>query len=92
MLYFHKKGDPTSLQNYRGIALQSVLYKLAAAFTAKQILGACDTLGLLCREQAAARKHGRAGDHVAAMTIAMADAARVRQGAPHSHLRLLEAL
>jgi hypothetical protein len=60
--------------NYRGIALQSVLYKIAAAFTAKQVLAACDSLGLMCNEQVAVRKHGRAGDHVATMTAAMADA------------------
>jgi hypothetical protein len=31
IVYFHKKGDPTTLTNYRGIALQSVLfYKIAA--------------------------------------------------------------
>jgi hypothetical protein len=76
MLYFRKKGDPTCLKNYRGIALQSVAYKLAAAFTAKQVLGACDQLGLLVREQVAARKGGRAGDHVAAMTTIIADATR----------------
>jgi hypothetical protein len=28
VIYFHKKGDPLDLTNYRGIALQSVLYKL----------------------------------------------------------------
>jgi hypothetical protein len=76
IVYFHKKGDPTTLTNYRGIALQSVLYKIAAAFTAKQVLAACDSLGLMCSEQVAARKHGRAGDHVATMTADVADAVR----------------
>jgi hypothetical protein len=61
---------------YRGIALQSVLYKIAAAFTDKQVLAACDSLGLMCNEQKAARKHGGEGDHVATMTAAMADAMR----------------
>jgi hypothetical protein len=76
IVYFHKKRDPTTLTNYRGIALQSVLYKIAAALTAKQVLAACDSLGLMCSEQVAARKHGRAGDHVATMTAGMADAVR----------------
>jgi len=79
MVYFHKKGDPTDLANFRGIALQSVLYKIAAAFTAKQVLGACDNLDLLSRAQVAARKHGRAGDHVAVMTTAIADAERTKR-------------
>ena len=79
MVYFHKKGDPTRLGNYRGIALQSVLYKLAAAFTARQTLKAAELLGLLSPAQVAARKHGRAADHVATMTNALADASRARQ-------------
>jgi len=79
MLYFHKKGDPSSLSNYRGLALQSVLYKIAAAFTAKQLLDSCEHLGLLCRSQVAARKHCRASYHVTVMATAIADAHRTKR-------------
>jgi hypothetical protein len=79
MVYFYKKGDPTRLGNYRGIALQSVLYKLAAAFTARQTLKAAELLGLLSPAQVAARTHGRAADHVVTMVNALADALRESQ-------------
>jgi hypothetical protein len=53
-----------------------VLYKLAAAFTARQTLKAAELLGLLSPAQVAARTHGRAADHVVTMVNALADALR----------------
>ena len=79
MVYFFKSGDPTRLGNYRGIALQSVLYKLAAAFVARQTLKAAELLSLISPAQVAARKHGRAADHVATMVNALAHAHRSGQ-------------
>jgi hypothetical protein len=61
LVYFYKKGDPLDLQNYRGIALQSVLYKMAASHTARRIQEASSTLSLLHPSQEAARKGSHAG-------------------------------
>jgi hypothetical protein len=61
LVYFYKKGDPLDLQNYRGIALQSVIYKMAASHTASRIQEASDTLSLLHPSQGAARKGSHAG-------------------------------
>jgi hypothetical protein len=61
LVYFYKKGDPLDLQNYRGIALQSVLYKMAASHTARRIQEASNTLSLLHPSQGAARKGSHAG-------------------------------
>jgi hypothetical protein len=74
IVYFYKKGDPTNLANYRGLALQNVLYKLPAAFIAGQLLGAAGRMQLLSEQQLAARKNGRAADHVAVMAAAIAEA------------------
>ena len=62
LVYFYKmKGDPLELCNYRGIALQSVLYKIAAAHTASRLQTASDSLGLLHPAQGACRKGSHAG-------------------------------
>jgi hypothetical protein len=61
LVYFYKKGDPLDLQNYRGIALQSVIYKMAASHTARRIQEASDTLSLLHPSQGAARTGSHAG-------------------------------
>ena len=79
IVYFYKKGDPADMGNYRGISLQSVLYKLAAAFTAAQLQSAAEALDLLSAAQVAARKGGRAADHVATMAAAIAHAHRTGQ-------------
>jgi hypothetical protein len=61
LVYVYKKGDPLDLQNYRAIALQSVIYKMAASHTARRIQEASDTLSLLHPLQGAARKGSHAG-------------------------------
>jgi ribonuclease HI len=79
IVYFYKKGDPADMGNYRGISLQSVMYKLAAAFTATQLQSAAEALDLLSAAQVAARKGGRAADHVATMAAVIAHAHRTGQ-------------
>jgi hypothetical protein len=77
LVHFYKKGDPLDLQKYRGIALQSVIYKMAASHTARRIQEASDTLSLLHLSQGAARK----GSHVgiqAANIVSMISYARAK--------------
>jgi hypothetical protein len=61
LVYFYKKGDQLDLKNYRGIALQSVLNKMAASHTACRIQETSHTLSLLHPSQGAARKGSHAG-------------------------------
>jgi hypothetical protein len=77
LVFFYKdKGDPTDLKNFRGLALQSVIYKIAAAYTASKFTQAAEDLGLLAPEQVAVRQGGRASDHAAVTVAALADARR----------------
>ena len=59
-----KKGDPNDWDNYRGIAVGSVLGKMFSMVLERRLDGFCERSGLRARGQAGFRRHRRCSDHV----------------------------
>jgi len=77
LVYLYKeKGSPLDLNNYRGIALQSTIYKLATAHRARCMQEIADEHGLINTAQAAARQGGQADLHATTLINVIAHAKR----------------
>jgi len=66
----HKKGDPTDMDNYRGISFMSVPLKLLLIILTYRIAGGLEDEGLLAREQAGFREKEECAGQVAALVEA----------------------
>ena len=67
VISIHKKGDPTDMDNYRGISLMPVPLKLLLVILTYRLVRALEKKGLLAREQAGFREHEECSGQVAAL-------------------------
>jgi len=63
----HKKGDPTEMDNYRGISLMQVALKLLLIILTYRIVRELEKKGLSAREQAGFREREECAGQVAAL-------------------------
>jgi hypothetical protein len=63
----HKKGDPTEMDNYRGISLMPVPLKLLLIILTYRLVRELEKKGLLAREQAGFREREECAGQVAAL-------------------------
>jgi len=70
-----KKGDPTLMDNYRGISLMAVGLKVLCALVIRRVKASLEERGLLCREQAGFRSR----EECMGQVIALHEITRRRQ-------------
>lgn len=76
IIAIYKKGDPRQLQNYRGITLLSVLYKLVTCVLAHRLLNLCERAGAISIAQAGARRDYTAPNRLATFQNILSNAHR----------------